>query len=55
MLRTVGHGVFAKPGDFSSYQGEELDPAGVSLFRAVRHETLDQWAAENPELVSNDK
>ena len=49
MLRTPGHGVHDSAGE---YLGEALDPAAYEMFRAVRDDTLPQFVAVHPELVS---
>jgi polyisoprenyl-teichoic acid--peptidoglycan teichoic acid transferase len=48
LVRTPGHGV----GEGDAYQGEELDPAGVELIRALRDKRLDEFVVAHPELVN---
>lgn len=38
--------------DGGSYQGEQLQPAGDDLFRALRQDRLDSFLAEHPDLAS---
>jgi LCP family protein required for cell wall assembly len=49
LLKTPGHAV----GDGDAYQGEELDPAGQELFRALKEQRLDEFVVAHPELVNN--
>jgi len=54
MLKTAGHSVFTNPAVPSTYQGEELEPAGRELFDALRDNTMDQFMATHPELVNQE-
>jgi LCP family protein required for cell wall assembly len=54
LVRTVGHPVLARPDDWSTYQGEALDPASADLLAAVQNERVDQWVTAHPDLIATD-
>jgi hypothetical protein len=51
MIRTSGHHVHDASG---KYLGEALDPVSYDLFRAIRDEQVDQFAADHPELIGGE-
>jgi LCP family protein required for cell wall assembly len=54
LIRTAGHPVLTREGDWSTYQGEALDPASRALLDAVQEEKVQEWVTAHPDLIATD-